>query len=178
MGFQESLKKGNQGEKVVLDILKFHNIESSKNSSDITRSEYDIIASLKKKDDLKIEVKYDYMAQKTNNIAIEVWNTKLDKPSGLTQTKAHIWAHCLKDGSNIVAFICKTKHLQKLVKDFPPKKVIKSGGDNNAELMLYDVDWLLKGFVRLNDLPSGELKAVLNRVKTETWTKFIGRYNK
>lgn len=94
------------------------------------------------------EVKWDLYAAKSGNIAIEMWNPKTNKPSGLTATKADIWCH-ITDGLYFVS----VNVLKKYVENNKPKRLIASGGDSNATLYLYDISTIFEDiFVRLDNL--------------------------
>lgn len=112
-----------------------------------------------------VEVKYDVMAVDTGNIAIEFYNPKSMKASGLEVTTADIWAHCVKDGDNIVVFLCPVEILKKYVRNNPPKRVVHYAGDKNADLMLYDMDAILDAiFVRIDTVLPDKLTSLMGKM--------------
>lgn len=92
---------------------------------------------------LKGEVKFDKASDRTGNIAIEFHNSKLNKPSGLTATKADVWFIVFPDD---VIWWCYVEDLKKFVKENKPKKVVIGGGDKNADLYLYSKNFIEKLF--------------------------------
>ncbi len=82
------------------------------------------------------EVKHDAYAARSGNIAIEMFNPKSGKPSGLMATKADLWVHIISDG----VYLANAERLKKWVNDTPAKRVITAGGDGNATLYLYSID--------------------------------------
>ena len=93
-----------------------------------------------------VEVKYDEMEAKTGNIAIEIYNPRSGKPSGLTATKADLWCHVLQ-GS---VWITSVKELRKFCKETPPVKMFSSAGDGNAAILLYKTKDILEIFERID----------------------------
>ena len=94
-----------------------------------------------------VEVKYDEMQAKTGNIAIEIYNPKSAKPSGLTATKATLWCHVLQ-GS---IWITSVDKLKKFCEDKTPFKSFNSVGDGNASILLYKTDDILEIFERVDN---------------------------
>tara|TARA_R100000315_G_C5234294_1_gene145562 strand:- start:497 stop:1000 length:504 start_codon:yes stop_codon:yes gene_type:complete len=93
-----------------------------------------------------VEVKYDEMQSKTGNIAIEIYNPRSGKPSGLTATKASLWCHVLQDS----IWITSIDELKKFCEDVPPFKSFNSVGDGNASILLYKTEDILKIFERID----------------------------
>ena len=87
------------------------------------------------------EVKYDLMATKTGNIAIEYFNPKLNKESGILATQADFWVTILHNPTEI--FISPVKILKKFLDNIPPCRIITIGGDNNSSMMLYKKEKIL-----------------------------------
>ena len=91
-----------------------------------------------------VEVKYDIMSKKTGNIAIEYWNSKKNEPSGISATLAKYWVHIAFDKiGNTIIFVVKVDELKDFIKNTKPKKIIKAGGDDNADLYIYGLDVIL-----------------------------------
>tara|TARA_R100000306_G_C4329398_1_gene119429 strand:- start:88 stop:567 length:480 start_codon:yes stop_codon:yes gene_type:complete len=150
------LSKGHAGENKVIELFAAMSIESESNTDRSKLSDYDILANI----DGKIfttEVKNDLYAARSGNIAIEVYNPKSDKPSGLSATKANLWCH-ITDG----LYFTKVQTLKDFVKSTPPFKLISSGGDNNATLHLYKADFILSEvFVKLDISSRSQLEELL-----------------
>jgi hypothetical protein len=101
--------------------------------------EYDILAEHPDiEEPLTFEVKNDIYANKSGNIAIEVFNPKSCKPSGLGATEALFWVH-----NTDRCYITLTKSLREYIEKNPPDRIIAAGGDDNATLYLYKADVLL-----------------------------------
>jgi len=101
------------------------------------------------------EVKYDEYEKRSGNIAIEVYNPRLDKPSGLTATKAFFWAQVLVDE---VVWITPVDSLKIYIDNHEPGRIIEHGGDNNAKLLLYPSNQILADtFTRIDTMTKDEL---------------------
>lgn len=92
-----------------------------------------------------LEIKNDAKAALTNNIAIEFYNTKSGQPSGLSITKADIWAHIVQQQ----VYLISVPDLKKLCKETIPSKIVE-GGDNNALIYLYNKS-ILQSFFLFQD---------------------------
>ena len=84
------------------------------------------------------EVKYDIYANRSGNIAIETFNPKTGKPSGIGITTADIWAHIVDD-----IYLTSVRALKEHVETVKPFRLIEAGGDNNATLFLYKKEDIL-----------------------------------
>lgn len=105
-----------------------------------------------------VEVKYDEMQSKTGNIAIEIYNPRSAKPSGLTATKATLWCHVLQ-GS---VWITSVDKLKKFCEDTPPFKSFNSVGDGNASILLYKTEDILEIFERIDKCHQEQLQSKIN----------------
>jgi len=83
----------------------------------------------------KCEIKFDVYANKSGNIAIEFYNTRQCKPSGIDATVCDFWIHILGES---VLYICKTDSLREFIKNNKPKRTLTSIGDGNSSIHLYD----------------------------------------
>jgi hypothetical protein len=110
------------------------------------------------------EVKFDRMAQSTGNIAIEMHNTRHDKPSGLSATKADIWVIVVMDGNHKVAFAINTDRLRRFVESNEPKKKVEYGGEENARIYLYPDSILEDLFERLDNCEPEEIKRRIRKL--------------
>jgi len=146
--FLRDLKRGGGAERLVIDLFNRAGFPSKKDNS--VRTPWDII-STHGDDIIKTEVKFDEYEQRSGNVAIEVFNPRLQKPSGLTATEAFFWAHVLADG---VIWITPTELLKKYLDQTEPARIIDRGGDNNATLYLYpSAEILSEAFYRVDDMP-------------------------
>ena len=106
MGFVSDKIKGENAEDSVAKILS-HYWDVHKASELHSGAFYDWDLSVSQQvtgyEVFTVEVKYDEMQAKTGNIAIEIYNPKSGKPSGLTATKANLWCQVLKDSTWITS---------------------------------------------------------------------------
>ena len=148
------LATGKDGEISVLNLLNSGSILAKLNEDKAVRSYYDIIAMLDT--EFTIEVKNDIYAAKSGNIAIEIYNPKSEKLSGLCATKSDIWVHIV-DGKH---WFTATNLLKTFVNIHKPKRIIDKAGDGNATIYLYDVDIILPAiFICMNDKDKKQLQA-------------------
>ena len=105
-----------------------------------------------------VEVKYDEMQAKTGNIAIEIYNPRSGKPSGLTATKATLWCQVLQDS----AWITSVKALRKFCEETPPFKMFSSAGDGNAAILLYKTKDILEIFERIDECSKEKLRKTID----------------
>ena len=137
--FKEDLQTGQQKEKEIADIYRSLGL--------------DVIESVgvDKDKDLKvsgqIEVKYDRLAQKTGNVAIEV--RYKGKTSGLSTTKSNAWIITTDEG----AWVCPTESLRKWVRDvchdtYGEWRFTPAGDNLESEVCLLPYD-LIKGYKKL-----------------------------
>ncbi len=110
------------------------------------------------------EIKYDIYANRSNNIAIEFFNSKTCKPSGLGSTSADLWIHVLSDTE---VYICDVQDLKGFTEKIKPKRTIFSGGDKNADMWLYSKEDIISGcFLNLTKEVVDELIAKISSRKT------------
>lgn len=135
----KSLQLGNIAEQLLIKKLSEHGITAEKNEDVSKRSFFDISADIAGHN-VTFEVKYDLMATKTGNVAIEFYNSKSNKPSGIGITEAHYWVHVLKVDNEDVIFICRVEDLKEFIKNTKPKRIVYGGGDKNADILLFEKD--------------------------------------
>lgn len=157
MTFTRDIMKGEQAEGSVATILSHH--WDVHKASDLKKGrfyDWDLSASQPGTgyEVFTVEVKYDEMQSETGNIAIEVYNTKSDKPSGLTATKADLWCHVLKDSM----WITSVTTLKEFCEEHKPFKKFKKAGDENATILLYKTNDILKIFDRIDGIPEDEVE--------------------
>jgi len=170
MGFLHSQAMGTKGEKFVQVLFRGFGIDCTLHDDAKKNIDYDLKCKIwsetkKSGKGFTCEVKYDNMAEKTGNVAIEYYNSKSCKPSGLDATKAKVWIHLVPDGRNVTAWGAPVKGLKEYVKRVLPKKNLTGVGDDNACIYLYDCDVILKeAFVRLDNINEQDLKAAIRRL--------------
>jgi hypothetical protein len=125
--------RGEKGESLVFELFTEAGFECSK-SPPKTKG-WDILLAKNGKS-YKCEVKYDYMASQTGNIAIEYWNSKRDEPSGLSATSADFWLTII--GGEIYSI--SVSDLRYFVKAVMPTRQLNSVGDGNADIFLYKIE--------------------------------------
>lgn len=167
MGFVRDKAKGKRGEDLVTSILENGGIECEINTDPKTNIYYDIQCKIGKQK-FRVEVKSDFMAERTGNLAIEYYNTKKEAASGLYITKANLWVHCIKDGDNLTVWGTHVKKLKDFVSTETPEKIIDNGGDKNASLLLYKDFHILQIFEQLDNLHEDDIKKVIRKILKET----------
>lgn len=158
-----AVRIGNEGEQFVISFFNQNGIETKKEEDFDKRYDHDIVCKLGRKK-FTCEIKFDSMACKTGNLAIEYHNSKKDEPSGISATKADIWIHLIKDGDNIAMFAVKTDKLKEFIKNNPPFKTVSKAGQMNAELNLWKLDDILPTFERLEDLPESDFQKTVKKI--------------
>lgn len=152
MTFKRDFALGKNGENLVLKIFKKNNLELELNIDKNKKSDYDALGKIGKKK-FSIEIKFDYMAEKTNNLAIEYNNPVKDTPSGIAITKANLWCHIILDMGNPTVWLTSVKKLKQYIKDNKPWKIIDKAGDGNSSIYLYnDLTILYAIFSRIDML--------------------------
>lgn len=143
--FLRDLEIGSKGEVLLIEILDKAQIKSEKNKEKKSLQHWDIHTE----NGIKFEVKYDLYSARSGNIAIEFFNPKIGKQSGIGATQAHFWIHVLPDNS---VWLASVKNLKKFVSETKPLKTIAAGGDDNSSMHLYKKDLILGTvFVRLDE---------------------------
>lgn len=130
-------------------------------------SEWDI----KFADGTAMEVKLDFAAETTGNAAVEYWDKRRNKPTGILATEADLWLHCIPRGSLIQCYEIDVKKLQKLCIEEGERK---RGGDGNSSLLkLIPVERLQRISNAEFDITCEPLHLVKNRNRPAT----MGRQN-
>lgn len=83
-------------------------------------------------DGTTLELKLDEMAQYTLNAAVEFWDTRRDKPTGILGTEAKLWVHLVPEGEALRCYELDTKRLQRLCIEVGETR---TGGDYNSSLL-------------------------------------------
>jgi hypothetical protein len=147
-----SFKLGNKGEEFARSVFEKSNIDCEINEDYDKRYDYDLLCEYGRKK-FTCEVKYDYMAEKTGNLAIEVNNCRANKPSGINVTKADLWVHIILQDGKKTMWATTVANLKKFIKKTKPLRKVTAAGDGNADLLLYKADEILDPlFVRLDNV--------------------------
>ena len=156
MGFVSDKAKGENAEDSVAKILSCNwDVHKSSDVEVGAFSDWDLSVSQlgTSHEVFTVEVKYDEMQAKTGNIAIEIYNPRSGKPSGLTATKATLWCHVLQDS----VWITSVEALRKFCEETPPFKLFSSAGDGNAAILLYKTEDILEIFERIDGCSEEEM---------------------
>jgi hypothetical protein len=121
--FQKDLKVSYKSVDKVKNLLESKGAEQLEINHD---KKYDIRFTFNSRC-FTIEVKQDFLFQKTGNVAIEYVSRNRD--SGVTTSEADIWCYVL--GEEV--YFCPTKRLRAILENTEFRKV--SGGDNNTSRM-------------------------------------------
>lgn len=152
MGFGRSNAVGKVGENCLIEHFTYCGYKCELVPFE-QRSDYDIKVQISPRKTVTVEVKFDRMAQRTRNLAIEYYNPKSNCDSGLSSTKADLWCHVILDDNHKTLWITTVEQLKAFVLVNEPKKKVSAGGDSNADLYLYDDKFILsKVFHRLDTL--------------------------
>jgi hypothetical protein len=161
MSFLRDRAIGSQGESVLIGILNKHGLKTEINSDPKKNKDYDVKA-YGFEQEFTFEVKYDVYAARSGNIAIEFFNPKQGKASGVEATKADFWAHILTDPFSV--WLSPVESLRTFIKNTKPLRIVSCGGDNNASLYLYRKDIILDGtFSRVDECNLEEFRGILLR---------------
>ena len=164
MSFKKNLAQGKKGEKYVYKSLTSANIECEYNKDEQSRLEYDLKGKINNKK-FTIEVKLDFLAAKTGNIAIEFYNSSKNEKSGINGTKATIWAHIILDEGNPVIYLASVKKLKQYIKNNKPWKKLLNVGDGNANIYLYKADNILTDiFHRIDNISIENKKKIIKEL--------------
>ena len=91
---------------------------------------------------VKYEVKCDFESKATRNAFLEVHNCRLNKPSGLTATKADWWLHYTPGDARVYRF--KPKRMLAWLENESGIKLYTAGGDGNSNGYIVPLDTLIK----------------------------------
>jgi hypothetical protein len=164
MAFVKNFAQGKKGEKYVKQSLVSAKIECEFNEDSTKRLDYDLAGKFGKKK-FTIEVKLDFMAARTGNIAIEYYNSSKGEKSGVDATKATIWAHIIMDEGNPTIWLTSVKSLKSYIKNNTPFRTVSAAGDGNAELHLYKSDIILPAiFHRIDNISEEQKKKIIKEL--------------
>lgn len=142
MSFGKDLSRGKKTEQQLIDFLEQCGYNAKINDNEQEYSFYDIIIENPR---TTFEVKSDFKSSITGNLAVEFYNPKLGKASGVEISKADFWCHMVYINKTPTLYFCLLSELLEFIKNNPPYKVCDVGGDNNASLYLYKKDFILGG---------------------------------
>lgn len=156
-GIQKDLALGTAGEQIVISLLNEVGIVSKVQGTKGKFSDYDVESSYDGRN-FTSEVKYDLYAISSKNIAVEVFNPKSGRPSGLMASKSDLWMVVTDE-----VHVCNTQALKKWVNDHPAKRIVSTAGDGNATILLYPISIIFGGdlFVRIDNLSGDDRRKVV-----------------
>jgi hypothetical protein len=153
--FLKDLNTGSRGEALVQTILAKAGVDSEAGgkNADFDLKHTSPIAFLS-------EIKFDLYAARSGNIAIEFFNPKKGKASGIGITKAHLWFHIVTKPMSV--WVTSVKLLKKYIEGNKPHRIVECGGDDNASIYLYKQDAIFNAiFHRIDECPSEKLVEIL-----------------
>lgn len=164
MGFMRDLSVGNKAEGLVQMAFAKHGVETT--VPDSPSSAYDLQASLLNRD-VTMEVKFDLFCARSGNIAIEFFNPKQGKPSGVQATKADIWVHLITKPMSI--WVASVVALKNFIKTVKPHKTVACGGDDNSSMYLYKQEVIFDSvFTRIDECNTEDFFKVFERLLSTT----------
>lgn len=147
MSFHEDLEYGERGERGVRRLLERAGIPTRKLEKRSKTKDFDFYLHGWK----RCEVKSDRKEQFTGNVAVEYYNCKSGTPSGLSVTKAEIWAFSLERGEGV--WVTDTKTLRHYFHTAPYLRDHHAAGDRNADIRLYRRETIFSDiFLRIDDV--------------------------
>lgn len=110
-----------------------------------------------------IEAKFDMAEASTGNIAIEYYNTKQGKPSGIKATTADLW--CVVLQNPLTAWVSRTADLRAFFDGVKCFKEVACGGDQNSAMKLWPKDEILGAcFHQFDDLEPAAVQQLLTNL--------------
>lgn len=156
--FLKDLRVGENGQQIFID--KLNEIENIKDIATNKTKTFDVSCDYNNKI-YTFEIKFDLMASKTGNLAIEYYNPKTNKPSGIMATEALFWVCILNNPVEI--YMSPTNILKNFLDKSKPCRIINCGGDKNSAMMLYKKERILKGcFTKINS--SSDILKLFNEI--------------
>ncbi len=158
MGFLKDLDAGTKGEEFVKSIFGKHGFTAKIGGRLV---EYDIEVDLPG-GPATIESKFDLFCARSGNIAIEFFNPKQGKHSGIGATKADLWIHTIT--SPLSAWMTSVVDLKNFIATVKPHRVVTCGGDDNSSMYLYKKDLIFSEvFERIDECDTPSFLGVLNK---------------
>ena len=147
-----SFEKGKKGERIAKEVLEGFGVKCELNEDYEKRYDYDLSCKMGRKN-FTVEVKFDDRSSSTGNVYIEYHNSRADKPSGVSVTKADLWIHVLPDGSGVNAvWATSVSSLRSFMKEVEPLKKVSFGGDRNSAGYVYTKASILEALFKRVDL--------------------------
>lgn len=153
--FISDLKEGRKAERFVKRLFVEAGITIEKSSN---TSKFDFTCKYLG-EEASVEIKFDKMNAITGNIALEYWNPRTNKPSGITASKADFVVYVLT--TPLTALVCRIDKLRLFIEKNTPDKIITGGGDGNSNMYLYKTQKLNQVFVSLSEVASHERAELL-----------------
>lgn len=164
MGFKYDLAVGNKAEAMVQLIFGSNGITSDINTD--RNEKYDIKAVLPDKRIFTAEVKFDLYCARSGNIAIEFYNPKQGKHSGVMATLADCWIHIITSPMSV--WLTSVKSLKNYIATSPAYKTVACGGDDNSSMYLYKKDIIFGAiFQRIDECNSVDLHGIIDKILGE-----------
>lgn len=157
MGFAACNAAGKHGEGLVRQLLETLGTVTSPKGKE---SRWDLVLSYESGTKVTFEVKNDLYAARSGNLAIEFYNPKSGKPSGIESSEADVWVYLAAGG---IYFTGRQK-----LRDYMARttgRIITAGGDGNASMVLFPMAAILPAvFTQLLD-PS-DLESIITKCLT------------
>lgn len=167
LGIKKDLVSGKIAEDRLVETLTGLGWQTERNDHKDTRSYWDILArnpfsSVVPNCECTFEVKNDVYALKSGNIAVEYFNPKSNKASGLTVSKADFWVYMVGDE----LWVVPTAKLRSFVEKEKPHRLVSAAGDKNADIILYKKDHLFTIFTRIDNNNDALLTQIMEFLET------------
>lgn len=155
--FLKDKETGSKGESLFIELLEGLGFKPERNSSKVNAEAAKWDVKINHTDiDYFFECKYDVMSAKTRNVAIEYFNPKSNKPSGIAATTSDFWVIIFPDKE---IYIASVSMLKKFLETTSPKRIVDVGGDKNSSMHLYEKEIILPlVFIKINDMTEAEFK--------------------
>lgn len=161
--FLRSLSAGNKAEAMLQTIFATHGVQTEQTTG---KEQYDILAKLPSQE-VKLEVKYDIRCARSGNIAIEFYNPKSGRPSGIGSTIADLWVHIITKPLSV--YITSVPLLKAYVSSIPPHRLVDCGGDDNSSMYLYKAPAIFGHiFHRIDESPKDEFLQIVSSLLSIT----------
>ena len=167
MAFRTDNLTGKTAEGCISAMLEAAGIPVTPNEDATKYSDFDLEAVLNRRT-FTLESKFDLYESRSGNIAIEFFNPKSGRPTGIDATKADLWVHVLTNP--MTAWATNVASLRRYIREHDPARVVDCGGDANAAMLLYERKVIFKDiFIRLDDLSSASLRRTLLKLLGPKW---------
>ncbi len=160
MGFLKDLAAGAKAEGILQAILAKHGLPNEPNADRNNR--FDIKATFPARP-VTFEAKFDLYCARSGNIAIEFFNPKQGKPSGINATEADIWVHMITKPMSV--WFTPVPLLKEFTLTQKPFKLVSCGGDDNSSMYLYKKDVIFDAiFTRVDECTTDEFMSIMNKL--------------